>query len=135
MNAARSRYDHEDHAEFLHRTVIAAACLVLLIVALLFVREIRVAPRALESAAEPAASVPTDAVSVPSIVVMPDREIRVGDAKPDTLLKLESQTLVKRTEERGPLGVRDVRTYADFTLVFEPFERTGEQRVAAIYVQ
>ena len=41
----------------------------------------------------------------------------------------------KFLEEQGPLGVREVRAYQGVTLVFEPFERAGDPRVAAIYLQ
>ena len=74
-------------------------------------------------------------ISVGTLVLGANRQIHVGDAKPDTIARLAAQTPVKRTEERGPFGVREVRSYAGFTLVFEPLERAGDSRVAAIYVQ
>ena len=48
-------------------------------------------------------------------------------------------TLVRQSEERGPLGPRETRVLqlggTNFILVFEPFERKGESKVAAIYLQ
>ena len=115
-------------------------------VGLLIVRELRVTPAASASASatDPASSsptaVPADAVSVPTLMVGGDREIKVGDRADDALAQLgASVTLVKQTQERGPIGAREIRSYqlagTRFILVFEPFERRGEPRVAAIYLQ
>jgi hypothetical protein len=113
-----------------------------LLVGLLIVRELRVVPAA-SGSTEPASSVPAvpaDAVSVPTLMVGGDREIKVGDRAADALGQLgASVTLVKQTEERGPIGTREIRSYqlagTRFIIVFEPFERRGELRVAAIYLQ
>jgi len=116
----------------------------LLLVGLLAARELRNAPAAFALASTPAssvaASVPPDAVSVPALVLNEGNAISVGDRLADTLARLHgSVTLLRRIEERGPLGVRDVSAYqhagTDFILVVEPFERGGEPRVAAIYVK
>jgi hypothetical protein len=114
------------------------------VVAMLVVRELRVAPQAFAgtSAADAAtavASVPAEAVSVPALM-LGAHEIRVGDSARETLSRLDgSILLVKQTDERGPLGPRQIRSYqlagSGFILVFEPFERAGELRVAAIYLQ
>lgn len=69
------------------------------------------------------------------LVLAPGREVHVGEARPDAVASLGSLTLLKRTEEAGPLGAREVRAYQGVTLVFEPFERAGDPRVAAIYLQ
>ena len=124
---------------------IAAALLAAtLLVGVLVVRELRGAPRAVAGAAEPATAaavaVPPDAVSVPALLLGAGNEIRVGDARGVALARLDaSVTLVSQAEERGPLGVREVRAYqlagTKFILVFEPFERRGAPRVAAIYLQ
>ncbi|HEV8345461.1 MAG TPA: hypothetical protein VGQ16_02740 [Vicinamibacterales bacterium] len=114
-----------------------------LLVGLLIVRELRVVPAAVSGSTEPASSVaavPADAVSVPTLMVGGDHEIKVGDRAADALTQLgASVTLVKQTEERGPIGAREIRSYqlagTRFILVFEPFERRGELRVAAIYLQ
>jgi hypothetical protein len=136
MDATRSRLSFEqDHfADHLHHVVVAAVVMLAVVGASLLVREIRFAPRAFATAPA-AASVPSEVVSVATLVLAVDRQIRVGDPKPDTIARLDSQTLVRRTEEHGPFGVREIRSYAGFTLVFEPLERAGESRVAAIYVQ
>jgi hypothetical protein len=115
-----------------------------LLVGLLVVRELRVAPSATASASEPttspATAVPADAVSVPTLMLGGDQEIKVGDRAADALAHLgPAVTLVKTVEERGPIGAREIRSYqlagTSFILVFEPFERRGEIRVAAIYLQ
>src|SRR5262249_8675144 len=137
MDAIRARrlsFDQDDVAERVH-LVVVAACALALVVALLLIREIRVAPQAFANSAAAAAGVPSEVVSVATLVLAPDRQIHVGDRKPDTIARLLSQTLVKQTEERGPFGLCEVRAYTGFTLVFEPLARADEQRVAAIYVQ
>jgi hypothetical protein len=114
------------------------------LVGVLVVRELRVAPRAAAATTEPVSatsvSVPSDAVSVPTLMLGAGNEIRVGDARGDALARLDATvTLVKQAEERGPLGAREIRAYqlagTSFILVFEPFERRGAPRVAAIYLQ
>jgi len=114
------------------------------LVAVLMVRELRVAPRAVASVPEPvsatANAVPADAVSVPALMLGAERDVRVGNFADDALAKIGSTAaLVKQVAERGPLGARDVRTYrlagTTFILVLEPFERNGAPRVAAIYLQ
>jgi hypothetical protein len=124
---------------------IAAALLAAtLLVGVLVVRELRGAPRAVAGAVEPATpanvAVPPDAVSVPTLLLGAGNEIRVGDARAEALARLDaSVTLVSQAEEQGPLGAREVRAYqlagTKFILVFEPFERRGAPRVAAIYLQ
>ena len=114
------------------------------LVGVLVVRELRVAPRAVAATTEPASAtsvaVPSDAVSVPTLMLGAGNEIRVGDARGDALARLDAAvTLVRQAEERGPLGLREIRAYqlagTKFILVFEPFERRGAPRVAAIYLQ
>ncbi len=125
--------------------LIAAALLgATVLVGVLVVRELRVAPRAVAATTEPmsatSVSVPSDAVSVPTLMLGAGNEIRVGDARGDALARLDATvTLVKQAEDRGPLGAREIRAYqlagTRFILVFEPFERRGAPRVAAIYLQ
>jgi hypothetical protein len=114
------------------------------LVAVLMVRELRMAPRAAASVPEPvsatATAVPADAVSVPALMLGAERDVRVGNFADDALAKIGSAAvLVKQVAERGPIGARDVRTYrlagTTFILVLEPFERNGTPRVAAIYLQ
>jgi hypothetical protein len=137
MDATRARlsFDHDHFAEHLHPVVAATVVVLALIVVALLVREIRFAPRARSTSTATMSGASSDVVSVATLVLAADRQIHVGDAKPDTIARLASQTLVRRTEESGPFGVREIRAYDGFTLVFEPFARAGDQRVAAIYVQ
>ena len=137
MDATRARlsFDHDHFGEHLHPAVAAAVVVLALIVVALLVREIRFAPRALATSAAAVSGAPSAVVSVPTLVLAADRQIHVGDAKGDTLARLGSQSMIKQTEEAGPFGAREICAYAGFTLVFEPFVRDGDQRVAAIYVQ
>jgi hypothetical protein len=137
MDATRARlsFEHDHFAEHLHPPAVTVLVVLALIVVSLLVREIRFAPRALTTSTAAASGAPAEVVSVATLVLAADRQIRVGDAKADTIARLASQTLVSRTEESGPFGAREIRAYAGFTLVFEPFERDGGPRVAAIYVQ
>jgi hypothetical protein len=117
----------------------AAFLITTVLVGTLIVRELRVAPQAISTPGEPAAltavAVPSEAVPAPALMLSAGGEIRVGQARADALATLDaSAKLLKETTERGPLGPREVRSYEGFTLVFEPFERQGEPRVAAIYL-
>ena len=131
---ARLSFEHDHFAEHLRPAAVAVVVLLALVLVSLLVREIRFAPRALRTSTV-AASAPAEVVSVATLVLAADRQIRVGDAKPDTIARLAAQTLVSRTEESGPFGTREIRAYAGFTLVFEPLARDEDARVAAIYVQ
>ncbi|MBI3493925.1 MAG: hypothetical protein HY047_19430 [Acidobacteria bacterium] len=121
----------------------AVFCAATVLVGLLIVRELRGTPRLLANetaiGGPASAAVPADAVSVPSLV-LGAHEIRVGDRRTDALAQIDSSmTMIRRTEERGPLGPRETRAFqlagTSFILVFEPFELRGEPRVAAIYLQ
>jgi hypothetical protein len=143
VRATRARFPFT--GEWMTAAAFFAATLLL---GVLIVRELRGAPSRLLTDAASAtvgvasAAVPSDAVSVPSLV-LGTHEIRVGDLRSDALLKLSRldapATLVRQSEERGPLGPRETRSLqlggTSFILVFEPFERKGESRVAAIYLQ
>ena len=106
---------------------------------------LRGVPQAFSGPAEPPAvstseAVPPEAVSVPALMLGAANEIRVGDRADAAVSRLDAGVvLVKTTVEGGPLGPREVRSYelsgTRFILVFEPFERRGEPRVAAIYLQ
>src|SRR2546425_1878770 len=137
IDAPRSR------VSFTGEWLTAAVLLVgTVLVGLLIVRELRVAPAGAGST-EPVSSataVPADAVSVPTLMVGGAHEIKVGDRAADALGQLgTSVTLVNQTLERGPIGTREIRSYqlggTRFIMVFEPFQRQGEPRVAAIYLQ
>ena len=114
-------------------------------VGLLIVRELSTAQPGARPAlsAAPAAAlppaVPARAVSVPSLLLADGRQIRVGDtlAHVDRLTEWRSAP-GRQTVDRGALGERLTRAYeyqgTSFLVVFEPFERAGAPRVAAIYL-
>jgi hypothetical protein len=139
MDATRTRLSFEqDHLAQHVQWIIATALLaVAVVVASLVVREVRFAPAALAGETESASAtvMPRDAVSVPTLVLAAGGAVHVGEPRTDAVASLGSLTLLKRTEEQGPLGAREVRSYQGVTLVFEPFERAGDARVAAIYLQ
>lgn len=125
--------------------IAAAFLLATVAVATLIVRELRTAPRAVASASEPAsasvpAGVPTRAISVPVLLLLDGKEVRVGQS-----VDLVSRVLGRSAEvgrqlaDKGALGERLTRFYEHngtrFVLVFEPFERNGDLRVAGIYLQ
>jgi hypothetical protein len=127
--------------------LIAAAFLCATVaVASLVVRELRGPVRI--SAATPAArplvasvppSVPARAVSVPVLPFLDGKDIRVGDTASAVAARLGRAAEVgKQDVDRGTLGERLTRFYeyagSKFIVVFEPFERNGEARVAAIYL-
>lgn len=130
--------------------LIAAAFLVATIaVASLVIRELTAPSRAQVSvppgAARPLvssipAAVPARAVSVPVLPLLDGKEIRVGETVSVVAARLGRSAEVGRQEiDRGSLGERMTRFYdyggVRFIVVFEPFERNGEPRVAAIYLQ
>ena len=137
MDATRTRLS------FAGDWVMAAAFLVgTVLVAVLIVRELRGATGGSvpSTPAATTAAIPAEAVSVPALVLGEARELRVGDAAPAALARLDqSVTLLSTVTERGPLGAREVRSYqlagTRVILVLEPFERGGDARVAAIYLQ
>jgi hypothetical protein len=108
-----------------------------LVVGSLLVRELRFAPWSFASTAALASTVAPvrEEVSVPTLVLAAGREVHVGESRVEAVASLTPLTLLNRSEEEGPLGVREVRSYQGVTLVFEPFERAGAPRVAAIYLQ
>jgi len=116
--------------------IAAALVAATVVVGLIVIRELRFAPWDRGAPAPAVATVvPSEAVSVPMLVLAAGREVHVGELRAAALDSLASMRLVKRSEERAPLGTREVRSYQGVTLVFEPFERSGDSRVAAIYLQ
>ena len=115
-------------------------------VASLVVRELRGPARVLAEtpAARPLpasmpAAVPPRAVSVPVLPFLDGKEIRVGQTAAFVATNLGRSAESGRQEiDRGTLGERLTRFYeysgSRFIVVFEPFERNGEARVAAIYL-
>ncbi len=84
-------------------------------------------------------AVPSRAVSVPVLPFLDGKEIRIGETVSAVAARLGRAAESGRQEiDRGSLGERLTRFYeyagSRFILVFEPFERNGEVRVAAIYL-
>jgi hypothetical protein len=142
MQATRVRFHLGPAIEWV---VAAVFLLCTLSVASLIVRELRTAPPATQPAvtAAPATAlpvaVPARAVSVPSLLLQDGRQIRVGD----TLAHVNGiapwrAAPGRETVDQGALGERLTRAYdyqgTSFVVVFEPFERAGVPRVAAIYL-
>jgi hypothetical protein len=85
------------------------------------------------------AAVPSGAVSVPVLPFLDGKEVRIGETVTMVASRLGRAAESGRQEvDRGSLGERLTRFYeyrgSRFILVFEPFERNGEARVAAIYL-
>jgi hypothetical protein len=85
------------------------------------------------------AAIPARAVSVPVLPFVDGKEVRIGETASVVAARLGRAAESGRQEvDRGSLGERLTRFYeyagARFILVFEPFERNGEPRVAAIYL-
>ena len=117
-----------------------------LAVGFLVVRELRTMPLAAPARAEePApsllpAAVPSQAISVPVLLLLDGREIRVGDTAERVAEVLGPDAeLGEQVNDRGALGDRRTHFYEHagtrFILVFEPFELKGRPRVAAIYLR
>lgn len=128
--------------------VAAVFLLATLAVGSLVLRELRAAasatPAATMSAAVTAAAlpahIPEKAVSVPLLILAPEKEIRVGDtaAHVAAVLGREAETGVQQSDV-GPLGERTTRFYdfsgTRFALVYESPEKGGSHKVTAIYLQ
>lgn len=85
------------------------------------------------------AAIPARAVSVPVLPFLDGKEIRIGETASAVAARLGRAAESGRVEvDRGSLGERLTRFYeyggSRFILVFEPFERNGEPRVAGIYL-
>jgi hypothetical protein len=141
MDALRVRF-----APVVEWFVAAAFLAATIVVATLAIEALRTPPRVLT--AMPVArtapapippAVPDRAVSVPVLPFGNGVEIRVGDTAKVVAGRLGRAAENGRQEiDRGALGERLTRFYEyggfRFILVFEPFERHGEPRVAAIYL-
>jgi hypothetical protein len=126
--------------------MIAAAFLAATVaVAVMIVRELRVAVQAVPApavrtnVASVPPSIPARAVSVPVLPLVDGKELRIGETVESVAARLGRSAESGRQEvDRGSLGERLTRFYdyagARFILVFEPFERNGEARLAAIYL-
>ena len=89
---------------------------------------------------EAPASLAPRAVSVPMLLLVNGREIRLGDRASDVAARLGTAAeLISESLERSAVRERATRFYREvggqFVLVFEAFERTAEPTVAAIYLQ
>jgi hypothetical protein len=111
----------------------------------LVLRELRAEPAATAAplaSSVPAslpASVPERAVSIQALPLADGAQIKVGETLSVVSARLGRAAESGRQEiDRGSLGERLTRFYeyegVRFILVFEPFERNGEPRVAAIYL-
>jgi len=138
VDATRSR------VSFIGEWAIAGAFFLATVgVTILVVRQVRTSPTpgtAATGGGSVSAAVPPGAVSVPALTLGGQQEVQVGELFRDVAQRIDRDVvLVKTVTERGPLGPREVRSYqlagTHFILVLEPFERGGELRVAAIYVQ
>lgn len=139
--AGRSRL-----APFVEWAVAAIFLCATVLVASLVIRELRgparvraEAPAARTLVASIPASVPARAVSVPVLPFIDGKEVRVGATVAAVAEILGRAAESGRQEvDRGTLGERLTRFYeyagSKFILVFEPFERNGDVRVAAIYL-
>jgi hypothetical protein len=126
----------------------AAFILATLVAGSLVIREFRVvtavAPVIARETARPATptpeSVPPRSVSVPVLLLADGKELRVGETISQIAGRLGRQAEVgTQSVEQAPNGERLTRFYehagSRFVLVFEPFERNAEPRIAAIYLQ
>lgn len=124
--------------------IAASFLLATVAVATLIVRELRTAPTAAAAPEAPVTSlpvgIPTRAISVPVLLLLDGKEVRVGQSVDQVARVLgRSAEVGRQLADRGALGERLTRFYEHngtrFVLVFEPFERNGNLRVAGIYLQ
>jgi hypothetical protein len=115
-------------------------------VTVMIIRELRGSPSAVSAApsvqelpARPPA-VPEQAVSVPVLALADGVQLHLGDTLPSVSARLGRAAEIGRQEvDKGRVGERLTRFYdaqgTRFILVFEPLEREGEPRIAAIFLQ
>ena len=142
MEASRSRVE-----SILEWAVAAIFVLGVIAVGTVAIREFRtvstVAPvlgREIVTPVAPApAAVPPRAVSVPILLLSDGLAVRVGESLSLIMERLGRAAEAGQAVERAPYGERLTRLYeyagSRFVLVFEPFQRDAEPRVAAIYLQ
>lgn len=117
------------------------------VVVALIVRELRPQQPVAQAMASPVvpialnapAAVPARAVSVPILPLADGLELKIGETVSTIAARLGRSAESGRQEvDRGALGERLTRFYeyrgTRFILVFEPFERGGEPKLAAIYL-
>jgi hypothetical protein len=126
--------------------VALAFLLATILVAALIVREMGTFHPAAPPAAVPAPpSGPTagsraQGISVPALLLLDGKQIRLGDTLESVTAQVGSPAQVGAdTIEPVKLGNRVTRAYdhagTRFVVVFEPFERKGEPRVTGIYLK
>ena len=143
MEATRSRF-----GAMLEWAVAAAFIMAVLAASSIVMREIRTVSAVLPVIAREApapvpptpAGVPSRAVSVPVLLLSDGKDVRVGESLSAVAGRLGRQAEAgPQSIERAPNGERVTRFYEHwgtrFVLVFEPFERNAEARVAAIHLQ
>ena len=97
-------------------------------------------PPSVNAPVEPSpAAVPTRAISVPMLLLLDGKEIRVGDTVDAVASRLgRSAETGAQHLDRGPRGERMTRFYEHagtrFILVFEPADAAPAAKVAAIYL-
>jgi hypothetical protein len=141
MDALRTRFGSA------FEWILAAAFLfATLAVGSMIVRELQAVPNTPPSVIRDAgptavpAGVPLRAISVPMLVLLDGKEVRVGDTMVSiaSLLGRAAETGEEHLD-RGQFGERLTRYYEHagtrFILVFDRLERTADARVAAIYIQ
>jgi hypothetical protein len=141
MDAARFRF-----GAIVEWAVAAAAILVVLALASFVDREVRtvtavtpvIAREALTPSIAPPAVLPPGAISVPLLLLGEGTQIKVGETASEVTARLgRGAEVAAAAIERAPHGERVTRTYQlqgiRFWLVFEPFDKDAEPRVAAIY--
>ena len=84
-------------------------------------------------------AIPPLAISVPALSLADGTEVRLGDTLEQVTKAVGPDEVEPPVVDRGRLGARVTRFYkraqTRFLVVFEPFERQGELRAAAIYIQ
>ena len=86
----------------------------------------------------PPAVIPAGAVSLPILLLSDGRDVRIGETLTEITARIpRSSEVAPPAVEKAPNGERVTRTYdingVRFRLVFEPFEKHVEPRLAAIY--
>ena len=86
----------------------------------------------------PPAAIPPGAVSLPMLVLNDGKDIHVGQTMADVIAQVGTRAEVTEPSiEHVPHGQRVTREYEHggirFRLVFEPFDKGAEPRVAGIY--
>jgi hypothetical protein len=141
MDAARFRL-----GAIVEWAVAAAAIVALVALASFADREVRtvtavtpvIAREAPSRSIVPPAAIPPGAISVPLLLFSDGTKIDIGEPASRVAARLGPSTEVAPPAvERAPHGERVTRTYEHqgirFRLVFEPFDKGSDPRVAAIY--